>query len=1279
MKRAPKARLVARTNGFALVIALSLMAFVLLLLLSISTLVQVEQKSAAISKSRLIARENAKLGAMIALGQLQKYTGPDQAATAPATIFYADEDETMTWSGQKSALKQWSVAAASSHSSPYGVTRMTSSERDAFVQSFTAFWEDKQPHWVGVWEGQSRGVDGDYNREQQPLWLVSGYGLDATTSISPIDPIGADYVTLVGTGSAMDVTETGYTRDPDELNGLVQAPKVRIEPTQGEPGGAYAFYVSDESQKVNVGLVDAYAGSDLNDETYNYRLYSPQRSGLEAIRGLNDLYSTNPWDVHHPRLGDMISAGDLRLLEPSVTQEMLRKAYHTITSNSNGLFTDSARGGLRKDLSHYLQTGGSLSDLAPIVDPALYQSDSRIGTSNGGFPSSVNNIPTWGDLKAWANNTSANGSDAIPVSKEAAPILMHSRLFFGFSYQGSSVYLHYLPILILWNPYDVPLASASYEVTMDMWFKMNNVKIATQTSLVDATVVDGYRIHQLGNSATMHDGDFSGVASTDPNPSPPYKYSPYSVDTDLKFSFSSDFQAGEILVFTPNSDIELEAGTGGSAVPSLTIPMSNGFISSGPSHVRQQIFEILDPVPGGTNIRMYQDYDSGAVNASQDGYKVAVSMTANGETIVDRSIYGSNVPWTIANTLHHSKPLDVPSSWRPLYSSSEYDDQLDTTSNLSSSDPGSPISLISHFALQPFTGNNLDGRFHAHNSAFLGTKYRAFANMNLSAEKLTVNPLVELERGLAASYNDDGFIKFSMFQSFAPSGSGPYDGRHLLPWDDNIADVFGGRFLGFSLVSNTLDPDNKFAERSQMPLRAVLRSDVDLLSLGQFSQANLTELSWQPSFAIGNSEASPYVGRQYISGLRHSVDYGSSSGVVSNDSENQMLDMSYLLNDALWDQYFLSSIPATGSSVNLNDVIAGEAALPNARYHVRSDVTPTVSDLRNLDNPAYYLRNLGAFNVNSTSVDAWRALLTAFRGLQIEDGNGEENPEGTLPIARSTDPLGGKVVFTNSDVGAASFGAVPTDKDYYNVLGGFRYLDDEMIQSLAERIVDEVKFRGPFYSLSDFVNRRLVAPNNDGDSWVAARSQDSSVSGWLTGSISTDYDATEGLTGINGALQRAINLSGINGGDNYPESLKADAAYNNDWVYRPRDNFGDYVGQASFYAQARWYLDTEHLAGSPAGESGYLLSHSPGFVTQADVLSMIAPALTTRGDTFKIRSYGEVDNPVTGRGDAKIWLEMIVQRIPDPITDTDGDYEPDDAMGRQYKIISMRWLNEDEV
>jgi hypothetical protein len=40
---------------------------------------------------------------------------------------------------------------------------------------------------------------------------------------------------------------------------------------------------------------------------------------------------------------------------------------------------------------------------------------------------------------------------------------------------------------------------------------------------------------------------------------------------------------------------------------------------------------------------------------------------------------------------------------------------------------------------------------------------------------------------------------------------------------------------------------------------------------------------------------------------------------------------------------------------------------------------------------------------------------------------------------------------------------------------------------------------------------------------------------------------------------------------------------------------------------------------------------------------------------------------------------MIVQRIPDPITDTDGDYEPDDAMGRQYKIISMRWLNEDEV
>lgn len=114
----------------------------------------------------------------------------------------------------------------------------------------------------------------------------------------------------------------------------------------------------------------------------------------------------------------------------------------------------------------------------------------------------------------------------------------------------------------------------------------------------------------------------------------------------------------------------------------------------------------------------------------------------------------------------------------------------------------------------------------------------------------------------------------------------------------------------------------------------------------------------------------------------------------------------------------------------------------------------------------------------------------------------------------------------------------------------------------------------------------------------------------------------------------------------------------------------------------RNHLDSEHLAGAPVGEAGQLLDGAPGFITQADLLSMIGPALTARGDTFLIRTYGDAIGP-NGEVVARAWVEATVQRIPDPVvpagTSGSDRWKPSNKLGRKFEIISFRWLSPDEI
>ena len=76
-------------GGFALLITVTLLAFVVLLLLSLATLTRVETAIVANTQQAAQARQNARMALHLAVGRLQRFAGPDQRVTARADLLPA--------------------------------------------------------------------------------------------------------------------------------------------------------------------------------------------------------------------------------------------------------------------------------------------------------------------------------------------------------------------------------------------------------------------------------------------------------------------------------------------------------------------------------------------------------------------------------------------------------------------------------------------------------------------------------------------------------------------------------------------------------------------------------------------------------------------------------------------------------------------------------------------------------------------------------------------------------------------------------------------------------------------------------------------------------------------------------------------------------------------------------------------------------------------------------------------------------------------------------------
>jgi hypothetical protein len=299
----------------------------------------------------------------------------------------------------------------------------------------------------------------------------------------------------------------------------------------------------------------------------------------------------------------------------------------------------------------------------------------------------------------------------------------------------------------------------------------------------------------------------------------------------------------------------------------------------------------------------------------------------------------------------------------------------------------------------------------------------------------------------------------------------------------------------------------------------------------------------------------------------------------------------------------------------------------------------------------------GGFNINSTSEQAWRAVLGGINRLNHSNAT-PDNPAGAA-LPRFSDPPASLVQFPT-----------PPPNRFDWAFTGYRALTDTQIAALAKTIVAEIRYRGPFVSMGDFVNRRLrdnpdttvTSIGNEPRSGLPFNYRES-VKGTLHEAL--DRTPTSGAASINNSLGKPpFNTT------NY-SSIDIDTTYSIVDGEAMRGGDYDRIVRVAPYSN--------------------LEANAPQFLTQADILSAIGPGLSARSDTFVIRTYGDAQNPVTGEITGRAWCEAVVQRTVEPVNRrssnaSDPDYnepvagtasQPD--FGRRFKITSFRWLSLNEI
>ncbi|MGB0409769.1 MAG: hypothetical protein ACPGIC_07210 [Opitutales bacterium] len=1146
-------------SGFALVVALGLMAYVVLLFTSLASILRVETTQADRQQEICLARENALLGLQIALGELQKQLGPDQRVSARSDI-----------------LERGLVAV-------------------------------DQHHWLGVWADpdvlSGSATDDPKDAPQLLTWLVSGNSGQAPSALTQ-DP-------AVGVAGIADPNDRLEIVGALNGSGDVWVPKVQLE----NGTGAFAYWVADEGTKANVQSVAAdYPERAANSDPSLSLL--PQRLGIQILD--TKLRSWQSGSAPRSKLYG------LHALDVGAGTALSEQYFHDLTAHSEGLLTDVMHGGLKLDLERVIEMKAADFDrrFLPLVDD-----DDRMFPSN--LPPDLlgtlgNTGPRWDVLHLFPQMT-RGATNSFPLTPNyesswegrfqlgVAPVLAHFQVYASMSivdrglqtddmdnddpsddvsYYGYSPRMYFLPVVVLWNPYDVILDAPK---TVLNW------QFVTEGTVAQFGCRGFYIPPDSSTDPILELGEVEfppflgrGVVHM-PFPIPAHRYDP-----------------GKAYIFSPGMHFRH-----GSEAIEMALGMNPGYGSyhHASTELRSEVPLVFkDPeLQGNFELEVFRINIPESLSTDETNINIGLADSGKSFLNIDRVEF--------AGFARDTNILNPPGGGGVL----RYPVGLD------SDVPLLPVPTTQDLLFGVEVSLALPG-LQIDDYAPDRARGRMLSNFNLRTRRVD---RLHFPHDFPGGFGQDPENR-SYNSIFLP---GVHSQVNIDQYYDMASPGVGGTQAYIGHYNGSIGPIDRavyfYLPRGAHPFYSVgdlrhidLIDAVDVIGNEPRALAQAGQMrNHGPSFVVGSSYADAFIDFDALYQLDH--------------RNEPYPDYSWLCNYQLWDRFFFSGIDGAGTF---------NYPLPFGGYRLEETIDPLapttdqLDALRDFEQAASQLTVSGAFNVNATSVAAWTALFASFFG---EDAQ-------TINAGRFSNPTASPVLGAPLQTGGPYANGGNTASTSFHA--GYRRLNETEINNLAAAMVDQVKLRGPFTSLAQFVNRSLVS-TDDPDGAVY---DPSGTVHKANGSNLRNRPTLAELAAdprMMGALQAAIDTAGLN--DDFRDL----------WFIERRDT-------RDLEPQNR------RLPPNVPAAMGPYMAGAPGYLNQGALLARLAPALSARSDTFTVRAYGEARNPRTGEVSGRATCEAVVQRrydYVDAAADAPGVFPPtnvvNQSFGRRFEIVALTWLD----